>query len=131
LALLFFTSVRSTLSSIIIHGNLREIELQTRALATREAEQRELSVCDHLTQLFSRRCFVLVMPEASLAATRLCADRLWELVRRLELEYNGHPLGTITIWAEAALHPDHGSSVEALLQSVDQALYRAKDAGRN
>jgi diguanylate cyclase (GGDEF)-like protein len=200
LGLLFFAAVLSILSNIVTQSSLKEIHRQTRQLAQSEAEQRELSVRDHLTKLFNRRyleetlareirrsvrshhkigiilfdvdqfkqvndkwghaagdlllqeigglaahhtrggdiaCryggdeFVLVLPEASLQATRQRADRLRELVRRLQLEYDSHSLGTITISAGAAIYPEHGSSMEALLKSVDNALYRAKEAGRD
>ncbi len=55
LALLLFGSVMSILLSIINQSNMDEIERQTRALEEREAALRELSVRDHLTELFNRR----------------------------------------------------------------------------
>ena len=55
LALLLFGSVMSILLSTINQSNMQEIERQTHELEEREAALRELSVRDHLTELFNRR----------------------------------------------------------------------------
>lgn len=55
LAFIFFTSVFSILANIISQRDLAQIDRQIRQLALREAQLRELSIRDHLTNLFNRR----------------------------------------------------------------------------
>jgi diguanylate cyclase (GGDEF)-like protein len=75
--------------------------------------------------------FVIVLPEASRQATRQRAERVRDAVKQLEIAYHGLSLGAPTISAGVAMFPQHGASCEALLKSADQALYRAKAAGRD
>lgn len=198
--LMFFASALSILSSAVSRDNLADLDRQARQLAQSEAALRELSVRDHLTQLFNRRyleetlereirrsarahhtigvilfdidqfkqvndrwghaagdvllqrvgrvareqirggdiaCryggdeFVLVLPEASRQATRQRAEALREAMKEIRAEYEGQALARITISVGIALYPQHGSHGEALIHAADQALYRAKDAGRD
>ena len=55
LALIFFVSVLCIIASLIIRGNLEQIDIRSRQLAESAASLRELSVRDHVTQLFNRR----------------------------------------------------------------------------
>ncbi len=41
------------------------------------------------------------------------------------------PVGPITISVGVALFPDHGSSIEALIDVADRAMYASKEMGRN
>jgi diguanylate cyclase (GGDEF)-like protein len=50
-----FTSVLSVAASVISRRDLAQIDEQTRQLATSEAQQREFSIHDPLTNLFNRR----------------------------------------------------------------------------
>jgi diguanylate cyclase (GGDEF)-like protein len=55
MALILFMSVLNIVFSVISQQYLAQIDRQTRRLAESEAALRELSVRDHLTQLFNRR----------------------------------------------------------------------------
>jgi diguanylate cyclase (GGDEF)-like protein len=55
LAFVFFTSVLSILTNVISQRDLEQIERQTDQLAISEAQLREQSIRDHLTNLFNRR----------------------------------------------------------------------------
>jgi diguanylate cyclase (GGDEF)-like protein len=59
------------------------------------------------------------------------AETLRNLVRDLEIYYNGKPLDSITLSLGVASFPEHGSTGEAVLLAADAALYAAKRAGRN
>jgi diguanylate cyclase (GGDEF)-like protein len=58
-------------------------------------------------------------------------DQLRSRVSMLELEYGGQPLGLLTLSAGVALCPQHGRSLERLIQAADRAMYLAKRSGRN
>ena len=75
--------------------------------------------------------FVLILPEASLEATRQRAERLRLDVKKLELSYSGMLLETVTLSLGVAAFPEHGSSCLPLLAAADAAMYRAKDEGRD
>ncbi len=75
--------------------------------------------------------FVLILPEASIEATRVRSEQLRKATTLLRLESSGENLAGVTISVGVAGFPDHGDSVEMLMRAVDQALYRAKAEGRD
>ena len=75
--------------------------------------------------------FVLILPEASLEATRLRAERLRLDAKELKLSYNGMLLENVMLSLGVAAFPEHGSSRMTLLAAADAAMYRAKDEGRD
>lgn len=74
---------------------------------------------------------LVMLPEATLEATCQRAEQLREYVSRLNVQYQGRVLEQISISIGAGVFPDHGQTPEAIIHSVDQALYRAKNNGRN
>jgi diguanylate cyclase (GGDEF)-like protein len=59
------------------------------------------------------------------------AEELNAGVRALHVDFNGASLGPLSISAGVATFPNHGESVELVLQSADMALYQAKNEGRD
>jgi diguanylate cyclase (GGDEF)-like protein len=74
--------------------------------------------------------FVLILPEADAAVTFNRAEELRLAVEALPVFYRGQQLG-VTISLGVAVRPQHGDSGETLLRAADQALYAAKEQGRN
>lgn len=75
--------------------------------------------------------FALALSDATLSgALKRCED-LREAVKKLSVEYAGHVLGTVTVSIGVALFPEHGTGTNQLLGAADQALYRAKQEGRD
>jgi diguanylate cyclase (GGDEF)-like protein/PAS domain S-box-containing protein len=75
--------------------------------------------------------FVLVLPDSSLADTQQRVEQIRVLVNGLQIRHGGPPLDTITVSAGIAGAPEHGSMASELLQAADDAMYAAKQAGRN
>jgi diguanylate cyclase (GGDEF)-like protein/PAS domain S-box-containing protein len=75
--------------------------------------------------------FLLLLPDASREVAQPRAEEVREALRALQLEWEGHSLGTITMSAGIAVFPDNGGDAAALLKSADQALYQAKELGRD
>ena len=74
--------------------------------------------------------FVVVLPQVTAAAALDSAERIRASVERASI----HPGGErkhVTVSIGLAMLPDHGDSAETLLEAADQALYRAKNLGRN
>ncbi|MEE3168988.1 MAG: diguanylate cyclase [Pseudomonadota bacterium] len=75
--------------------------------------------------------FVAVMPGATTAAATEKAEELCAAVRASVINYRNTDLGAATVSVGVANWPDLGQEPASLLSLADQALYRAKKAGRN
>jgi diguanylate cyclase (GGDEF)-like protein len=75
--------------------------------------------------------FVLILPGADIKFTRQRAEVLRAAIEQWNPEHNGRSLGRVTISIGVAAFPLHGDTGHAVLKVADQALYAAKDAGRN
>lgn len=74
--------------------------------------------------------FVVIMPGASPAILERTAEKIRSRFEKLILKHDSKEIKT-TISLGAASFPQHGNSLGEVLERADQALYRAKRAGRN
>lgn len=101
---------------------------------------------DQVLQAFSRLCqaaarstdvfariggeeFVFLLPDTPADAARRFLERLREAVEQLRIEIDGQALAVSVSIGLAEAPADQG--LEALQEAADQALYRAKQQGRN
>lgn len=75
--------------------------------------------------------FTIFAPGAALQDGERRADVLRQTVAAMSLVHNGRPLGSITASFGVAAFPLHGATPAEVLQAADEALYRAKKAGRD
>ena len=75
--------------------------------------------------------FTIILPEASVSDAFRRAEQFRETFKRLEFEHEGKHFGPLTLSLGISAYPDHGSSVERLLQIADAAAYAAKAQGRD
>ena len=75
--------------------------------------------------------FVLVLPDASLEGAREKAESFRASVKKLDLQYRNEPIGRITASFGVALFPAHAEDADSLIRAADEALYQAKNAGRD
>jgi diguanylate cyclase (GGDEF)-like protein len=75
--------------------------------------------------------FLVVLPRTSIEQAMLAAERLRKAVSDMNVEYRGQPLHGVTVSLGVASYPDHADEAERLIKAADQALYRAKHAGRD
>jgi diguanylate cyclase (GGDEF)-like protein len=75
--------------------------------------------------------FLLLLPHVDARALESRAQSLLEVVRRLRIGWQGRPVGAITVSIGAAAFPEHGRSPAELVRAADEAMYRAKQAGRD
>ena len=75
--------------------------------------------------------FALIITEASRDLTLERAEHLRKEASQIKLDYEGQNIRGITISIGAAIYPDHGLTVDALLEKAELALQQAKADGRN
>ena len=75
--------------------------------------------------------FVLVLPAASLGVATHRAEELRLRAREMAVAFDGRPLEPVAISLGVAVFPDHGADGASVLGAADEALYRAKMAGRD
>jgi len=75
--------------------------------------------------------FVAILPGASLDIATQKAEMLRQTLGKLRIMYEGKQLPHVTVSIGVAIYPDHGEVGADVLRRADEALYRAKHAGRN
>jgi len=75
--------------------------------------------------------FVLIMPEASLQVVQARAEEIREKLPQLQVVNRGQLLESLTVSLGVGIFPEHGVTGEDVLRAADDAMYRAKAAGRN
>ncbi|MDJ0730104.1 MAG: diguanylate cyclase [Crocosphaera sp.] len=86
-----------------------------------------------LAARFGGEEFVIILPNANAAVVMAAAQRICEKIRLLELEHDTSRISDyVTIsCGSASMVPDKEFSPKTLIDQADQALYKAKEAGRN
>jgi diguanylate cyclase (GGDEF)-like protein/PAS domain S-box-containing protein len=74
--------------------------------------------------------FVIVMPNIGLETAYERAENLRQSLNLLSVPYEYYSL-SVTISMGIACYPENGQTREAILRAADQAMYAAKDAGRD
>jgi diguanylate cyclase (GGDEF)-like protein len=75
--------------------------------------------------------FILIMPHVTLEVALERAERLRQAAFEIHIHDGGQVYRNVTISLGAAVFPQHGKTIETVLKAADDALYRAKRAGRN
>lgn len=76
--------------------------------------------------------FVLILPDASISDTQERMEQFHILLKGLQqIHYGEQVLDMITISVGIANLPEHGSTESELLRAADEAMYAAKQAGRD
>ncbi|MPN07144.1 hypothetical protein SDC9_154410 [bioreactor metagenome] len=88
---------------------------------------REVSRVDDLPCRVGGEEFLLLLPGTALEAATHVAERLRQMVEKMEMQHVGH----ITISLGVAHWPDTDPDIKAVFQQADVMLYAAKRGGRN
>jgi len=75
--------------------------------------------------------FSLIVAEVDTEGAYTCVESVREAIKHLSLHHRGQTLGTITVSAGIATYPAHADNSEDLIRAADEALYQAKQAGRD
>ena len=76
--------------------------------------------------------FVVLLPDTGPKSCALVAERIRKAVMVMVVPSNtDRPLPQVTVSMGIAVFPDHGQTLEEVVQASDKALYESKRAGRN
>ena len=75
--------------------------------------------------------FLVILPDADLAYSQQRTESLRQTLGQLSLEDNGQQLGHLTASFGLASFPTYAQTSRELLQKADQALFLAKQQGRD
>lgn len=75
--------------------------------------------------------FSLIMPDATLSTAQERAELIRKSAKSFNLKHAGQALGAVTLSVGVAAFPENGDTPFLLTRAADQALYRAKAAGRD
>jgi diguanylate cyclase (GGDEF)-like protein/PAS domain S-box-containing protein len=75
--------------------------------------------------------FLLILPDSSLDDTRYRMQQILELVKELRLWHGDQLLESLTVSAGVAVAHEHNFNGREILRAADEALYAAKQAGRD
>ncbi len=76
--------------------------------------------------------FVVVLPDTSAKSCTLVAERIRKAVVAMVVPSNTEkPLPQLTVSLGVASFPEHGQTLEEVIQASDKALYESKRLGRN
>lgn len=110
------------------NGHLKGDQVISRVAALLESELRKTDILAR----YGGEEFVIILPETGSKQARIVAEKLR---RRIESEdfagQESQPGGQVTISLGLASFPEDASTSEILLQLADEALYAAKESGRN
>jgi len=75
--------------------------------------------------------FVVLCPEVTKETLRAVAERIRERVRELRVQVEDAVVEGLTVSIGIALYPEFGPELQDVLLAADDALFVAKDSGRN
>jgi len=74
---------------------------------------------------------VLILTECDKQAALARAEKISADIRLLDIKHGLHYIGRLTASIGVATFPDDGDHADDLIKAADQAMYRAKNAGRD
>lgn len=108
------------------HGHLAGNDLLRRLAQTVADNSRATDTCART----GGEEFAIIMPETDYLEAVKLAERLRVMIETMGFGLKGQQQG-VTVSMGVASCPEHGKTATELYHAVDQALYRAKEAGRN
>lgn len=75
--------------------------------------------------------FIIILPETEIHAAKIVGERIRKCIENIEIEYDGNSMSVKVSAGITQLHPKADIDNKTIIQRVDQALYKAKESGRN
>ena len=94
-------------------------------------ELRQATGKDDLVCRYGGEEICIICPNRDLESTRELALNLVQRIAGQGMQFNGQALGNITLSVGVTTRRDNETSIEKMLKEADDALYEAKEGGRN
>ncbi len=107
------------------YGHLMGDKILTAVSSNCKAELRQVDIVAR----YGGDEFIVLLPETSLQEAMPAAERLRARIESLRSPFNGDTISTTICIGVTELQP--GDTLKSLIERTDQALYRAKQSGRN
>lgn len=75
--------------------------------------------------------FIIIVPYTKIQNVQDLCQKFRSELKKMELIYQTTNLGVVTISQGVALFPQHGTAMQTLVNHADEALYKAKEEGRD
>ncbi len=75
--------------------------------------------------------FIIVLPDTEIQAAKIVGERIRKCIEAVNIEYDGNSMSVKVSVGVTQFHPNVDNDNKSIIQRVDQALYKAKDCGRN
>ena len=86
----------------------------------------------NLTARLGGEEFIILLPDTGAKACQVVAERIRIAVARMSIpQVKEKHIPAVTVSLGIAVYPEHGATLEEMLQASDRALYESKRAGRN
>jgi diguanylate cyclase (GGDEF)-like protein len=87
---------------------------------------------DDIFGRYGGEAFLLILPNTNLRQGLATANKIRAMVAAHPFAFaEGQPLGSLSVSGGVAEYPHHGHDAQGLLHAADDALYEAKQQGRN
>jgi diguanylate cyclase len=74
--------------------------------------------------------FVILLPDTDFETSRIVGERIWDAIRNEPFDVAGESI-TVTVSIGLSSYNDNDSDLNDILKRSDEALYKAKDGGRD
>jgi diguanylate cyclase (GGDEF)-like protein len=108
-----------------VHGHLQGSEVLRRLAAILAGSSRAID----LVAKYGGDEFLIILPQTRADGAMIMGGRICESVAAATFPHCR--CGDMTVSVGVASFPEHGTTMETLLAAADEALFRAKRAGRN
>lgn len=75
--------------------------------------------------------FIIILPDTDLRAARIVAERIRSRIEKTKIDYDDKTMSVQVSVGLTQFHPHTDKENKSIIQRVDQAMYKAKDNGRN
>lgn len=86
---------------------------------------------DDVASRFGGEEFVVILPNATAEQAEIRAEQVRARIEAMQVRYLENNLPRVSVSIGVAAFPQHGKDPTVVLRSADEALYGAKDGGRN